>query len=792
MTDLTTTRLDLAGTRTFAEPGAGPVRRAALARFSRDWLVRAWDDATAGRGMPGVALAAVGSLARGDGGPLSDYDLVLLHQTRSLSDADVNALADRVWYPLWDSGAKIDHSVRTVGQCRSVAAADLSAAVGLLDLVHLAGDEQVVAAARSTVAHDWRANARKRLPQLVETVTSRHDRVGDAAHLLEPDLKEAKGGLRDMTILRALTAAWLADRPHGPVDAAYSTLLDVRDALHVVTGRARDRLGREDHDAVAALLGYDDSDDLLTDVSSSARVIAYALDGTFRRASQAQRARTLRVGPRRPTLTTLGYGLFLHDGEAVLGPGVDPSVDPLLVLRASLMAARNGVPLAPATLSNLAVKSPPLPTPWPPEALALFGDLLAAGPGLVTVWEGLDLAGIIERWIPEWRLVRSRPQRNAVHRHTVDRHSIEAVVAASTLVRDVQRPDLLLLAALLHDIGKVAGAADHAEVGAPVADRILARLGVLEVDRRVVVHLVREHLSLIELATRRDPGDPATMAAVSLAVDGSAETLEMLRALTEADARAAGPAAWTDWRAQLLDRLTGAARRHLASGPETPTDAEDDEPALTREVLDQVAAGHPVVTVTGYGAVFQVDVVDRDRVGLFADMAGLLAAEGFVVRSAVLRTVAGVASDEWHVDSPGGERPDAVTLSRGLARLASGDRSPLARMDRRRFAWASSGSSRTGATTGSPGMTRAMLVPRASTSATVVEVRATDRAGLLYAIGHALADAGLSVRSAHIATYAGQALDTFYLTQGDGSALTPPLVAQTLALLIETCDGRAA
>ena len=125
-----------------------------------------------------------------------------------------------------------------------------------------------------------------------------------------------------MTVLRALTAAWLADRPHGAVDAAYARLLDVRDALHVVTGRSRDRLSREDHDGVAALLGYADTDDLLTDVSAAARVIAYALDGTLRRASQSQRARALRVGPRRPTLTPLGYGLFLHDGEAVLGAGV--------------------------------------------------------------------------------------------------------------------------------------------------------------------------------------------------------------------------------------------------------------------------------------------------------------------------------------------------------------------------------------------------------------------------------------------------------------------------------------
>src|SRR5574338_1474009 len=269
-------RLDLAGTRDFHVAGAGRSRRAALSAFSREWLAEVWRDATGGSRVEGVALAAVGSLGRGDAGPLSDYDLVLLHSERSLPAKELTALADRIWYPIWDAGVRLDHSVRTVTQCRQVAAAALTAAVGLLDLAPLAGDDELVAAARSTVAHDWRGNARKRLPQLVEAVVARHQRQGDLAQSIEPELKEAHGGLRDMTVLAALAEAWLADRPHGGVDAAFERLLDVRDAVHVVTGRGRDRLGREDHDAVAALLGVGDADDLLTAVSSAGRLIAYA------------------------------------------------------------------------------------------------------------------------------------------------------------------------------------------------------------------------------------------------------------------------------------------------------------------------------------------------------------------------------------------------------------------------------------------------------------------------------------------------------------------------------------
>jgi [protein-PII] uridylyltransferase len=781
--DLAAQRLDLAGTRGFAAPGAGPLRRAALAEFSRSWLREVWGQALAGRSQEGIALAAVGSLARGDSGPLSDLDLVLLHLGRSLDAAEVNELADRIWYPVWDAGVRLDHSVRTVSQCRTVAAADLTAAVGLLDLACIAGDAEVVAAARSTIAHDWRGNARSRLPQLTQALQDRHARHGDLAHSIEPDLKEAHGGLRDMTVLRALVAAWLADRPHGAVDEAYERLLDTRDALHVVTGRGRDRLAREDHDAVAALLSHGEADDLLTGVSSAARTIAYALDSTVRRASQSQRARALRVGPRRPQLNPLGFGLFEHDGEVVLGPRSQPRADPLLPLRAAVLAARTNLPIAPMTLSNLAAQAPPLPEPWPPMARDLFADLLATGPGLVVVWEGLDQAGIIERWLPEWPTVRSRPQRSPVHRHTVDRHLIETVVNAGALVRRVGRADVLLMAALLHDIGKVRGAHDHSVVGAPLALGMATRLGLGDEDAGTVALLVREHLTLIDLATRRDYRDPQTVRAVREAVGGRRDAFELLLALTEADACAAGPQAWTDWRATLVRQLAEAVR---AGWDNEPAAAAPEQGVVTAEDLEAVTTGEPHVVVRLQGGSYRIDVFDRDRQGLFADTAGLLAAYGLVVRVAILRTLDGVAVNEWHVESPGGEAPEAERIARGLSRLARGDRSPLGGLDRRRaFSQSRSG----GASSGVPGQARALVVPHASEDATVLEVRAQDRPGLLHDLGMAFAKAGLSVRSAHIATYAGQTLDTFYVTERGGRLLSPAEVATTVSTIIETCEG---
>jgi [protein-PII] uridylyltransferase len=781
--DLNQQRLDLAGTRGFTAPGAGLARRAAMAELSRVWIHEVWLTATYGARMDGVALASVGSLARGDAGPLSDFDLVLLHDGRSMSRKEVTSLADRIWYPIWDGGAKLDHSVRTVGECRSVAAGDLSAAVGLLDLELVAGDGQVVAAARSTLGHDWRANARRRLPQLVESLEERHQRHGDLAQTIEPDLKEARGGLRDMSILRALTAAWLADRPHGQVDVAYRTLLDARDALQVVTGRGRDRLGLEDQDSVAALLGHPDADAMLSVVGTAARTVSYAIDGTVRRAAQSQRARTLRVGPRRPVLKTLGFGLFEHDGEVVLGAHLDPSRDPLLVLRAAVIAARRGLPLAPATLTNLAQHSPAITVPWSPVARSLFTDLLAAGPGLIPVWEGLDLAGVIDSWLPEWSQVRSRPQRNPVHRHTVDRHLIETVVMATAFLPDVERPDLLLVAALLHDVGKIAGAHDHSVVGAPRAATAARRMGLDDSEVKVIELLTREHLTLIDLATRRDPTDPQTISAVTDAVEGRRDVLELLRALTEADARAVGAAAWTEWRAALLGDLVVNARVAMgdAVGPVAPVEEVHD--LLPPEIVAEVAMGEPHVVVHPIGGAYRIDVFDRDRLGLFGDTAGLLAAYGFIVRTARLRTQEGIAANQWQVDSPGGDAPDSAAIARGLASLSAGDRQPLRALGRRRTLMADLIGTRPRA------QTRAMVVPHASADSTVIEIRAQDRPALLHEIGMTFARAGLSVHSAYIATYSGQTLDTFYVSEFGGRTLSPARVAQTISMLMDACDS---
>jgi [protein-PII] uridylyltransferase len=534
--------------------GVGAAGRRERSRLAERALASLWAAATAGAGMdddvPGLALVAVGSLGRRDLGPRSDLDLVLLHDGRALRQGALAEFAAALWYPIWDAGFALDHSVRSLSQSRRVASADIPAAVGLLSLRPVAGDADLAGRAASAVLADWRSAARRRLPELAAAAEARAERSGELAYRIEPDLKESRGALRDAATLAALAATWLTDRPHGEVDAAWTTILDVRDALHTATGRATNALILPAQDDTARAVGADDADELLARLAEAGRSVAYAYDATMRHArgtvTRRPAARPLIIRGRRaaPRLTSVGDGLVEPEGEVVLAGAADPGADPLLALRAAAVSARRGLPIAPMTARHLGEGAVP-DFPWPPEALGLLVEFLGAGAAALPVWEALDQAGLITRWIPEWAAVRNRPQRNPFHRHTVDRHMVEAAANAAPLAASARRPRVLLLAALFHDLGKRGGGveANHAEAGYALVPSVLARLGVEGDDAADIAVLVREHLTLAELATTRDPDDPATRAELMARIGGREELLDLLRALTEADATAAGPQA---------------------------------------------------------------------------------------------------------------------------------------------------------------------------------------------------------------------------------------------------------
>lgn len=797
--------------------------------------------------LAGVALVAVGGYGRGELSPRSDLDLLLLHDG-SWKAGELSALADRIWYPVWDMGLALDHSVRTVAEARTTAAEDLRAQLGLLDARHLGGDALLTASLRTAVLADWRTAAPARLPELHAMCEERAARFGELSFLLEPDLKEARGGLRDATVLRAVAASWLADAPREGLEEARAVLLDARDALHLTTGRATDRLSLQEHDQVAAALGVLDGDALLRKVYEAARTIAYAGDVTWREVSRVLRSRQGRgrrrgpfgLGPGRtpaPTAaadrTPLAEGVVEHEGEAVLARTARPDRDPVLPLRAAAAAAGNGLPLSPHAVRRLAAAACPLPVPWPAEAREQLVTLLGAGEAAVPVWEALEAGGLVTRLLPDWERVRCRPQRNAVHVWTVDRHLVETAVRASGLARRVGRPDLLLVAALLHDIGK-GWPGDHSAAGEVIARDTATRTGFGRAEADLLALLVRHHLLLIETATRRDLDDPETVRQVADAV-GTAEALELLHALTEADALATGPAAWSAWRASLVADLVKRVGAVLAGTPVCEAVAPGPTAQQERLAVEAARTGGPVIAVfahpgeegpapdgpglrcpgaegpgdndpgrrrgrvggpagggcpadgrgpqeagpVGAELVFAVP----GRPGLLAAAAGVLALHRLTVRAADLRALDPVGTGavtvlSWRVGAAYGDLPQAARLRQDLVRALDGSLDVPKRLAEREAACPR----RRGREAPPP---RVTVARGGSSTATVLEVRARDAPGLLHRIGRALEEAGVGVRSARISTLGGNAVDAFYVVGPDGAPL-PDLRASEVARTVET------
>ncbi|MEV5145770.1 [protein-PII] uridylyltransferase [Streptomyces sp. NPDC052727] len=783
---------------------SGPPRRTALAELTDDWLAGLFG-AAAGAAH-GVSLVAVGGYGRGELSPRSDLDLVLLHD--GSDPGAVAALADRIWYPVWDLGLALDHSVRTPAEARRTAGEDLKVHLGLLDARHLAGDPALTAGLRTAALADWRNQAPKRLPELQELCAERAARQGELQYLLEPDLKEARGGLRDATALRAVAASWLADAPREGLADARRRLLDVRDALHLATGRATDRLALQEQDQVAAELGLLDADTLLRQVYEAARVIAYASDVTWREVGRVLRSRAVRprlramLGGGKPVTerSPLAEGVVEQDGEVVLARAARPERDPVLPLRAAAAAAQAGLPLSLHAVRRMAATARPLPTPWPAEAREQLVTLLGSGSPTIEVWEALEAEGLITRLLPDWERVRCRPQRNAVHVWTVDRHLIETAVRASEFTRRVSRPDLLLVAALLHDIGK-GWPGDHSVAGEIIAKDVAARIGFDRSDVAVLSLLVRHHLLLIETATRRDLDDPATVRSVAEAV-GSQSTLELLHALTEADALATGPAAWSSWRGSLVADLVRRVCAVLAGDapdepePAAPT-AEQERLAIeayrtggpvlalraqTEPVTDEEPAGDP----EPLGVELLIAVPDQP--GVLPAVAGVLAVHRLTVRTAELRALhlpddvdddGTVLLLNWRVAAEYGSLPQAARLRTDLVRALDGTLDIAGRLAERDAAYPR----RRGWIAPPP---RVTVAPAASHHATVIEVRAQDAPGLLYRIGMALEKAGVRVRSMHVSTLGSNAVDAFYVTTGAGAPLPAGDAASLAGVLEET------
>jgi [protein-PII] uridylyltransferase len=710
--------------------------------------------------ISGVALAAVGGYGRGELSPGSDLDILFLHNGK-IDEKSLGDLVNKVLYPLWDKSFKVDHSVRTRVETRESARTDLKVALGLLDIRLICGDADLVAAVQRDAIDDWRSNSRQRLPQLRLSLIERHKRAGDLAYLLEPDLKEARGGLRDINALRAISISGAALVSLEHISNAESVLMSAREALHTVTGRDKDRLLFQEQDKVAEVLKYADADALMSDIAQAARSVDYLLESTWHRLDHRGKDGLGRF-LKKPRITQVAQGISIAHQEVLIDEGFDLAKDPVIGLRAAAVAAQAGLPVSPTTLQKLAQSyndgAGKLPNPWPRAARENLIALIGAGNPLVRIWESLDQEEILFHWLPEWRAVRSLPQRNALHRHTVDRHMVETAVYAAALTRSVHRPDLLLFAALFHDIGK-GTQDDHSDRGEILIEPLARRVGFDESDIKTLKLLVKHHLLLSATATRRDLDDPATIASVTAAIP-DLQTLELLHALSIADGQATGRAAWSDWKESLLGDLV----RRVTSALTDNTIAS--QPVFTDEQLVLADSGELLVTIEPRDPDFAIEIIAPDQTGLLSIVAGVLNLARFDVRSARTQTIGASAIMKWIVSpSQFATVADAETIKEAISQALI-DASDLKERIARRIADYANIPS---IPVPSPIVETFM---DAATDATIVEVRSHDRPALLFGIGDVITKSQVDIRSAIVTTLGAEAIDTLYVTEIGGGALS--------------------
>ena len=716
-----------------------------------------------------VSLAAVGGYGRGELSPASDLDLLILHSGSEKPEV-ISEFVNAFLYPLWDQGRAIDHAVRTRSETREIANEDIRVALGLLDLRHVAGESELSNQVASGALENWRKGRDKFLPKLRKSIHERENRSGELAFLLEPDLKEARGGLRDINALRAIEMSGAVSVSLARVAESEALLSNVRDVLHGENLKSRDLLLLTEQDRVASKMDYVNADALMLDIAKAARAVDYLMDSTWHRIDSTQGQSWFS----RRKNQNIDQGLVILNSEVAIEDGYDISSDCAIGLRAAAAAAQRGLPLSIDACVLLSEKFSALPDPWPKSVLNDLVSLIGAGSSMIRVFEALDQDGLIEKWIPEWSQVRFLPQRNVLHRHTVDRHMLETAVHAAALTRTVTRPDLLLVAALFHDIGKGFPDKDHSDYGEELIRPLAKRLGFEEKDCDTIALLVKEHLLLSAVATRRDLEDPATIEYVVEKIK-EPESLQLLHALSISDGEATGKSAWSDWKAGLVSTLVSKCLAAMAgikpaSQPElVPTGSLEDDISIT--ILKNEDNSDSLDNI-------EIEIVAKDQTGLLSAVAGLMTISRFNVRSAKTRTINEIAVMRWIVElDANAELPSAEKLTEQLKKALSGEldlgRKIEERIDNyRKF----------------PGIPTPPPVVFAAndlaTNATIIEVRMHDRPGILFNVTRAISRFGVDIKSAIVSTLGAEAFDTLYVTDLEGQPLTGER-AQLLATKVE-------
>ncbi len=797
-----------------------------------------------------MAIVATGGYGRGLLAPGSDIDLLFLLPYKQTPWGE--SIAEAVLYLLWDLGFKVGHATRTVDQCLRYGLSDMTIRTSLLDARLVHGDGQIFEELRQRFRREViDGTAKSFIDAKMAEREQRHKRAGESRYRVEPNVKDGKGGLRDLHTLH-----WMATYIHGQGlgEATLTTghftaeeialfhrcenfLWTVRCHLHFLTGRPEERLTFDVQQLMAQRLGYKDHAGLKAverfmkhyfliakDVGDLTSILCSSLE--MQQLKSAPRINEM-FNPmnwrmRRQIRTTTEFRVD-NDRLNIADPDVFAR-DPVNLIRFFAHAEKTGAFLHPAAIRRLrhahrlindSVRNNP-------EANRIFVELLTSKSNPEMALRRMNDAGILGRFIPEFGRVVSMMQFNMYHHYTVDEHllrtvgelrAVEEGQLADTLplstevVKSIQNRRALYVAAFLHDVGK-GRVEDHSIVGARIATDLGPRFGLTAAESETVVWLIREHLTMSNIAQSRDLADPKTIRDFANIVQ-SPERLKLLLLLTVADIRAVGPGTWNSWKGQLLRQLYYETEP-LVAGGHTQT-GRKERVAQAQQALRGVLADWPAAELDGFidrqypdywlkietrkqaeharlvrraeskeerlataftsdafTGITELSVMAPNHPRLLALFAGCCAAAGAnIIGAQVSTTRDGLALDTFLLQREFADEADenrrTKRIGQTITSVLKGETRLSALLAKRRP---------------TERRLQAFQVPpevvinnTLSDSFTVIEVSGLDRPGLLYDLTSNLSDLSLDITSAHITTYGEKAVDVFYVTDLTGKKI---------------------
>ncbi len=793
-----------------------------------DGLVRkAFQSARAKVPSPSVCLMAIGGYGRAELAPYSDIDLLLLYSPSNKNE--LSPLAEQILYPLWDLGLDVSCSSRSIDECLKMARSDIQVKTGLIDGRYLDGEYEffrnLYGLFTKKVLH---RGVQKFAEALARDIHPRRQKYEDPAYVLEPNIKEGEGGLRDFQIGRwIIRAKYKTDRWESILFPDHSRMLDksiqflwaIRNHLHLLSGRRQDDLTFELQEKIAPLLGFLQGtkgiEEMMRQYHLSARGISNFFHDILDRVLYEPSAfrKIIFFFQRKRMDETFGIA---HGELHLLDPVAfkkDPSQLMTLFQHCQAYQAKMDFRTEESVMEALPFIDDRFRASQ--KVNQAFLSILRRGKGADALLMKMHQLGFLSRYIPEFSDVEGKVHYDLYHVHPIDRHSLLAVEESirlkdgfyqkdypllTSLMREIEKTDVLFLATLLHDIGK-GQEGDHALAGAEMTKRIGKRMGLTSEEKELMAFLIRRHLFMLETAFRRDLHDEQAILRFANEV-GDPVRLKMLYLLTFADIKAVGPEAWTSWKNSLLMELFLKTSHFFEKG-------EEAQAFLKRgETIAQLWQSLPQGTFSPYAEHLpdrylstysweeischikmaqslekelllvewspeeevraRVTICTKDRYGLFSKIAGSMFLNRLNILEAQIHTWGnGIALDTFYVEDLTGEiKRRLQQFKKDLKEILIGNISLKLLLSQRE----------------EPSRVQKKVIPKVpgevkvnnqdSDFYTIVEITGEDRLGALYEITQALTDCGCDIHFARISTLGNRVVDVFYVQDTWGEKIS--------------------